>query len=42
MLSKTLEVREHVLMKHAVAIPRHLNFNLAKLRINLAKVSTIA
>ena len=37
-----LVVRQRVLMKHAVAVPRHLNFNLAKLRINFAKVSTIA
>ena len=37
-----LVVRQCVLMKRAVAVPRHLNFNLVKLRINLAKVSTIA
>ena len=37
-----LVARHRVLMKQAVAIPRHLDFNLAKLRINLAKVNTIA
>ena len=31
-----LVVRERVLMKQAVAVSWHLDFNLAKLRINLA------
>ena len=37
-----LVVRQRVLMKHAVAVSWYLDFNLAKLRINLAKVGTIS
>ena len=36
-----LVVRQRVLMKQAVAVSWHLDFNFAKLRIHLAKVGTV-